>query len=54
LRPYYGSVISYPVGYFFISDKTPDQGEEKMEKNFSVHIDSWNHGAAIPARFAFG
>ena len=25
-----------------------------MEKKFSVHIDSWSHGAAIPARFAFG
>ena len=25
-----------------------------MEKKFSVHIDSWAHGAAIPAQFAFG
>ncbi|MBX2858477.1 MAG: YbhB/YbcL family Raf kinase inhibitor-like protein [Cellvibrionaceae bacterium] len=25
-----------------------------MANNFSLHIDAWAHGAAIPARFAFG
>lgn len=25
-----------------------------MTKPFSVHIDAWPDGAAIPARFAFG
>ena len=25
-----------------------------MKKKFTVYIDSWTHGAAIPARFAFG
>lgn len=25
-----------------------------MQKSFTIHIDSWPHGAAIPAQFAFG
>ena len=25
-----------------------------MKTQFTVHIDSWAHGAAIPAQFAFG
>jgi len=34
--------------------QTKHRGTQTMKTQFTVHIDSWAHGAAIPAQFAFG